>query len=832
MEGMNRVLGKNLWSWTNGDSDRYNNLWRACESKVQNTLDIDLAAAVQAIYTRIGWMVAPLNVPPDNPGAEPWYDGALTQVYADLIKEIRLDQRRLAEGLIGKGLVTVPESPGDRRGRLAAMPLERFAGEWFGEVTCTNSADPSQSAQRLARLQIDDAASPAEGQLHLGPYVSGTGFAGAMTLAVEHDQGGDKARLTMTKAFPGSFDWGRPSALTVEASYDSETGDLTGATTGLSDHGWVCDRIAMKKIRRTPTEKDPDGILFQAFYAPGEFFAPRLTVQHCERLLRWQTEFESYDIRNETIYAGLFDQDRLRQVFGKDMYQWNEVDAALTPLLVRECKNIVTMDGNPERLALMARVEASNVSYGWDVLTNWFSRSLRPDDLEISGRWFEVEHLMREILATSERVSAEIAEIGGAPPTLELVGRIDGLLAALAPQMGAIAPYLTPGERDGFDAQLRDLRAKAGVGYATTVVGELKAFPATLDGLHQAEAHVQRVTETLQERGLDEGRSELERGFAAESRERALALWPQHVESSRAAFSGLQGADFGRWRVLNTYQDMSDALLKFLNPSSEGGEVAATFAEMEAQKTTLAAAMLAASEEKLIQWMEALPPSLGATGAIESFAAAAQRVGVDARSRPRLDAAMNAVANAYNPLGLARPDIAGALMRRHWSEVTLTGIEEVAYLMTMTRGIENACPGKVKASMGASEAALLGFVGSLTAQATRHAFTEGPRTHAEGMRMVMLFFNTVANQPGCEVDYFGNVVNCTTEEDFFATQEFIMTSGEGAIDTGILTAQGCSGEPLEQYLGGLREYVSGAASPGPGQPLVVPTFEEAIGSTP
>jgi hypothetical protein len=59
-----------------------------------------------------------------------------------------------------------------------------------------------------------------------------------------------------------------------------------------------------------------------------------------------------------------------------------------------------------------------------------------------------------------------------------------------------------------------------------------------------------------------------------------------------------------------------------------------------------------------------------------------------------------------------------------------------------------------------------------------------------------------------------------------------MTSGEGAIDTGILTAQGCSGEPLEQYLGGLREYVSGAASPGPGQPLVVPTFEEAIGSTP
>jgi hypothetical protein len=435
---------------------------------------------------------------------------------------------------------------------------------------------------------------------------------------------------------------------------------------------------------------------------------------------------------------------------------------------------------------------------------------------------------MRDILAKAEQMTAEIAMITVAPPSLELVGRIDGLLAAIAPGKGPIAPYLTPSERDGFEEQLRDLRGKIGVGYANSIVAGFARHPASIDGLRALEAENAEVAKVLEQRGLSQGHGVLAQGFAAETRNRVLAMWPSHVDTTRASFAGLQSANFANWRTLEAYKDMSDYLLKFINPVNEGGDIAATFSELEGKRVELAGSMLTGSEEKLEQWIRSLPPPVGANAQFDFFLTSAQKIGVDPRSRPRLETAMNEIRAGYNPLNLSRPDIAGALMRKHWSEVSFTGLEEVAYFMTITRSIDNICPGKVKSSLGGSDGTLLAFAGRLSMQATQHAFTQGPRNRTEGMRMVMMFFNTVANQPGCEVDYFGNVINCTTEQDFFATQEYIMTSAEGGADAGILTSQGCDGAPLQQYLEGVREYVGAYEGIGPGQPLDVPSFEVAL----
>ena len=122
----------------------------------------------------------------------------------------------------------------------------------------------------------------------------------------------------------------------------------------------------------------------------------------------------------------------------------------------------------------------------------------------------------------------------------------------------------------------------------------------------------------------------------------------------------------------------------------------------------------------------------------------------------------------------------------------------------------------------------MNFVGSISMQAVHKAFSEGPRNKTEGMRMIGLFFNNIANQPGCRLDYFGNVIGCTTQQDYFATQEFIMTSLEGKLDSTRLLESGCTGTPLQKFVNGLSEYVSdGAAVPMIAQ--LVPNFEEYLG---
>ena len=830
VEGMNRVLGKNLWSWTNEDAKRYENLSRVCREKVANTTDVKLAAAVGTLNKHVGWVITPLNIPPDGPASESWYDNALAKVYADLIEDIRVDQRNIREGLIGKGLINVPESPGSWRGRLAAMPLDQFAGEWFGQATCKNQSDPRRNTIRLLRLFVDNSVTPVSARLDLGPYLGGYKVTSALLLDAQYDQASGKVRLTSTKTLGAETHGAVPSALTVNGKFDPGTGDLAGTITGLSGFGLVCDHLDMKRVRRSVAPLNSHGILFQFYLKNGSKpVAPHLDAQQCYRFFRWQTEFESYQIGNTGVYGGLFDQNRLRQVFGKDMYQWDEGDANIARLLTQLCTAVITNENKPEQLAIMTKVASSNVRLDWDVLTQWYSREQPPNHLQLGEKWFQIEYLMREILARSKQFNTKVAEIESAPPTLGLVGRIDGLLAAIAPRTGTVTPYLTPGERAGYDSRLQASRVKAGTGYAKIFIGTLAKTPQTLDGLHQIEARFQKMEKTFRERKLGEGLAMLLSGFREESHRRALALWPEHVRSAQAAFAGLNGADLNHWQTLKGYQDTTSYLLKFIDPGKEGGQIAATYANLEAQKKQLGAAMLARSENKLVSWMQKLPPSLGAVDAVDNFASVMRKVGVDPQARPRIASAMSAVKTAYNPLGLARPDIAGALMRQHRSEVSLGGLEDLAYFMTLTRRIKGQCPEKVEASMGsAGQSALLAFSGQVAMEVSRRAISEGPRSRSEGMRMILLFFNNVANQPGCRIAY-GYVIGCTTAQDYFDTQQFIMTSSDGEYDARLLLSSGCSGDELHQYLAGLKDYVTSYSTPGVGRPIKVPSFEDALG---
>lgn len=833
-DGMNRVLGKNFWSWSNEDANRYRNLISTCRTKLKNTTDVNVALALQNIGN--GWNNVLLRYP-DKHGSEIFYNNALTQLYADLIEEIRLTQRRISEGLIGKEVVNVTESSGDWRGRLAAIPLHQFAGQWFGGVQCTDQFDPRGSTTRLLRLFVDDGVTPLNGRLDLGPYVYARSYSSstaAVSLDVQYDKRSGDARLTMFKALGSQRD--APASLTINVKYDPATGNLTGSATGLSGPNLVCDQLDMKKIQRAPAPKEPDGILFQFYLRYGHTpVAPFLSVEQCDKFFRWQTEFETYKIGLRSFYGGLFDQERLRQVFGKDMYQWDEGDSKIATSLTRLCTPIITKDNKPDRLATMTKVTSSQVLYGWDVLRHPFSKEdkgARYPSLKVSSDWFVAEYNMREILSKAARFNTEITEIKLAKQTLGLIGRIDGLLAAITPRTGIATPYLLPSERDSYDSQLRALKVKAAIGVANTFLTSLSNRQETMDGLREAEISFQQMEQMFKARKFREGLAELQSGFSYESRRRALLLWPEHVQSTRKTFESLKEADLSHWRTLEEFQNTTKYLLKFIVPPKDGERIASNLAELEAKKIELGTAMLLRSEKNLVDWMQELPPSLGANLAVENFGNTMRKIGTNPNSLARLAAAMTSVKAAYNPLGLARPDIAGALMKRHWREVSLGGVEELAYFMTLTRNIETACPEVIKESMGASgEAALLAFAGRVSMEVTQRAMREGPRNRTEGMRMILLFFNTVANQPGCTFNQFGGVQGCTSQQDHFDTQEFIMTSSTGRQDADILTSSGCSGKPLQQYISGLSNYVLSYAYPGPGRPIEVPSFEDAVGTS-
>ncbi|EAU39900.1 hypothetical protein FP2506_17529 [Fulvimarina pelagi HTCC2506] len=578
-----------------------------------------------------------------------------------------------------------------------------------------------------------------------------------------------------------------------------------------------------------PTDDlNPDGLLFTGFYIPGGHhlgagFVPlRLAAEDCTRFYSWQADYETYRIGNYQIHGGLLDRDGLVRVFGKPVEAWTKADGNIVEQMRKEsCPALVRTSGAAALREAHDRAEAANTFYGWQALET-------PPSTGIGAAiWPEVERLMRDVAANSANTEARVAAIEAAPATLDLIARIDEQLATITPPRGAVAPYLTDEERTDLGERLLAERRRTGEALADETLERIANFPPDVEGVRQGQVEADRMMAVFGTYGLDEARNRLSAGWAAAARDRVLALWPGYVAAARATLDDLAGNGLSEWRILADQSDTILYLSQYVDlrlSETDGGALD----ELRARRAETANAMLAGSSEALIGWARDLPPSRGANAALDAFEEAVAASGGDLATQLELRDAIAATRAAYNPLGFARPDIADALISRRWAEVSMYDLEDIAYLTTALRRYREECPNALDRTLGAGSAAAVGaFVMRLGNSAVRAAVSEGPRNQEEGMRMVMLFFHNVANQPGCRLDAYGNVVGCVSEEEFFAGQEFILTSGVGASDANRLLAQGCEGEPARAFLTGLAEYVARSGG-GSGGLLQVLGFEEAL----
>ncbi|MFC3119516.1 hypothetical protein ACFOHS_19790 [Jhaorihella thermophila] len=94
---------------------------------------------------------------------------------------------------------------------------------------------------------------------------------------------------------------------------------------------------------------------------------------------------------------------------------------------------------------------------------------------------------------------------------------------------------------------------------------------------------------------------------------------------------------------------------------------------------------------------------------------------------------------------------------------------------------------------------------------------------------MLLLLNLTTNQPGCKVDFFGNPTNnCTTQEDFAAATQLLMTSFPALSDVRKLLAGGCGDQAVSEVASGASRFVglhpfSGGVSASP-----IPAIDEFL----
>lgn len=215
--------------------------------------------------------------------------------------------------------------------------------------------------------------------------------------------------------------------------------------------------------------------------------------------------------------------------------------------------------------------------------------------------------------------------------------------------------------------------------------------------------------------------------------------------------------------------------------------------------------MVERSKPQLLAWIDDLPPSDAANDLLDKFSEEVFGLPAIPERHPGLKQAATAKMHSYNPDRYLRPDIVMSLKRGQWSEVGLVGLEDLAYMATSLRIIKQLCPTVVPKG----SPALMNFVWNMSQQAVRRILQGQVTSRQEAERAFFLLMNNVINQPGCRVDYFGNVVGCVSQQDHAAVQNFFMTSFEAQTDMKTLLRSGCGPDGANGYVQGLVAYAEG-----------------------
>jgi hypothetical protein len=278
-------------------------------------------------------------------------------------------------------------------------------------------------------------------------------------------------------------------------------------------------------------------------------------------------------------------------------------------------------------------------------------------------------------------------------------------------------------------------------------------------------------------------------------------LSPEILETTLGELETLAEADFLRFRELGDDQQRESYLTRFHRPAN-GDRYFASYESARTLYRDTVERMVERSTPQLLAWIDALPPSMGTNEPLDRFSREVFDVSPIPDRHAELLRAASARKRSYNPDGYLRPDIVMSLRRGQWNEVGLVGFEDIAYLTTLLRMIQESCPGVVPERSGP----LMGFVWDLSQQAVARIMQGQVQSKREAERAFFLLMNNLVAQPGCRVDYFGRVIGCVSAQDHAAAQEFLLTSSEARLDTSKLLEAGCGPNGCKGYVEGLIAY--------------------------
>jgi uncharacterized protein YecT (DUF1311 family) len=649
--------------------------------------------------------------------------------------------------------------------------------EWRGAFTCQGT----DGFLRLVLPARPDAAGNTAPVMEIGP--------GPDNMFV-------RASLRMAGVFPSG-----PGPVHLEPQAwihqgHSQIGDL-GGTFGLDGTHSTDDRvtgtvIGLEKCTEfriwhiVPSSEAPNlnGLLFKAHPMNVGDWEPRITDDECRSYVQWMASNRELQFGSYYLSSLYFDTAGQRRVLGKTVEQFDREDHVKLQNISRACDTRLQKSATLNDTALLRQVKQWNIppfdqdQVDWD-LTAWDRAQL------IALLWPEAK----------ARIATRLARLASLPPTAESFAEYDKE-AVLAKSKDESMHYLEKADLPKYQKAVEDGRVALGSRAIAEMAAKFKSYPATTGGLAGMKEEAQMTQDLLVQARVPDAAARVDLAYQEAAAAKASDAWAAFYADAVPKLAALDSALYDRFPDLMKIRADEQTLLEVLPRTGTSGQQAYRTAYDSARD-----GMVERSTPQLVAWVAALTPSMTANKLLEQFTD--QTFG-GPPSDPTLLAAIAAKRAEYNPDHFIRPDIAMAIERRVWGEVSRDGLEDLAYFVTSLSKLKESCPGLLPSEGSSQSMALMDYTLRASKEAVARAMRGEAKNKAEAARTASLFMATLANHPGCSVDGFGER-NCQTFQDVMDIETAVMTSADAIDDMQKLSAHGCDSPEVRNYVQGALE---------------------------
>ena len=781
---MRRVLGHDLAQWTDEDARKIRTIHWHCRKMLRESSNPVASNLINEEPRLWGGYPPPLH------HAKTKYPDIWNDTFFILHRPLLAEIRRTWE-LIEEGLLEETEGTAT-----AAMPdADGLAGEWRGYYQCEGGQE------FFMRLTFGYGDKAMDVRLESGSGLKAIRPFSSLAMTGSFDATSD--RLTLKP-----LEWlieprGNISPLGLEGQLNRENQSIDGEVIGVPK----CSSFSVVKRESTEKSVNPKGLLFH--YLGRDMITAK--VDDCRKYAQWLADGEEINIGGVFLFSSIRDNDAMRDVLGKDLNQWGEDDYRKFRPLSRHCKTLLESQMEPDIAVLLEQIKEKKLI--WEPKPLSLPRSDKVG--RTTSQWLMVEQLLMVNSRQQALAAKKLSEAENMQPEIGSIDRIDGLVKEAYKRLRGPLGYLSRQELDTYLAGLQAARIKTAVAIADATAKRWQSQPQTFDLLQHIENEYRDLRRLLEDREARRGVNRLAENFRHEAEQRADALWPATINTTVAELNDMAEADLSRFRELDDNRERKEYLMRFHSPV-KGDSYYADYQSSESLYRGTVELMVERSEAQLLEWINDLPPSAGTNKLLEEFSLDVFGVNFIPERHSRLDQAVMAKIMEYNPQGYIRPDIIMSLKRGQWNEVGLVGLEDLAYLSTSLRTIKKICPGLVPEG----SSTLMGFFWEFAQQAVGRILQGKVKSRQEAERAFFLLMNNLINQPGCRIDYFGNVIGCVSQQDHAAVQQFFMNSFEAQTDMRKMLSSGCEKGEAGDYVTGLLSYAAGGRDLPPSPQIV------------